>query len=288
MPLDIVPFQDQMTQFGFIPSNHERPNWFPVEIDNVYDDRGRAIPSYRRVYRGDTGDTLAVHSDKYRLISYQQSFEAFDKALSTSGLNLDGLHVATDLTHNGARCFRQYVLPAHRVEVNKHDATALRIIMFNSYDGSTKFSGMAGGYRFVCANMSVIGTDLVSVGVKHIGSEDKDHKIELTIQRLVAQTAKAIERLEMMKRWQFIPIDVKHIQALMHDFFPQVTDTLVNNIITQFSIAKHETLWDFYNCLTHWSTHTESKGNHAATRSGREQRVAQFIDTPGFRRLETN
>lgn len=285
MPLDVTPFYDQMSQFGFIPSNHVKPNWFPVEIGDVYDVRGKPIPNYKRVYRDDTGDTLAVHSDKYRLISYEKTFTAFDEALRTSGLNLDGMHIATDLTHNGARCFRQYLLPGHSVDVGDGDVTALRIIMFNSYDGSTMFSGMAGGYRFICANMSVLGNDLVRIGVKHIGNNDKDNKIELTIARLVAETAKAIKKIENMRKWQDIKITYDQVQQAMLDF-PQVSDQLANNIITNMSVACHDNLWQFYNTLTAWSTHTETKQNHAATRSAREKRVGMFIESPAWRYLE--
>lgn len=284
MPLD-VPYQTQMEKYGFIPANHEKPNWFPVLIGDVYDERGKPIPNYKRVHRDDTGDTLAVHSAQYRLISYQSSFDAFDKALATSGLDLSDMHIATDLTHNGARCFRQYVLPAHSVEVSRSDITALRIIMFNSYDGSTRFSGMAGGYRFICANMSVLGNDLVRVGVKHIGNEDKDHKIELTISKLVAETAKAIKRIEQMKAWTSITPNMEDVKRAL-DHMPQGSDTLTDKFLSRLALAEDKSLWSFYNILTDWSSRTETSQNGAATRSAREQRVGQLIECPYWKVLE--
>lgn len=276
-----------MEKFGFIPADHVKPNWFPVKVGDVYDSNGKPVPNYRRVYRDDSGDTLAVHSAAYRLISYEDSFTAFDKALADSGLNLSDMRIATDLTHNGARCFRQYLLPEYQVEMSKGDATALRIIMFNSYDGSCRFSGMAGGYRFVCANTSVFGHDLVKIGVKHVGNEDIDHKIELTISKLVAETAKAIKRMERMKEWTKIGLEITSAKELLQQF-PQKSDLLIDRLTSRYAINQDgNTLWNFYNVLTTWSTHLEDGSkNAAATRSAREQRVATFIDCPEWKHIE--
>ena len=166
-------YADVMDKYGFIPANHVAPIEFEVLLNGIYDRQGRKIPGHKAVVRSDTGDTLAVHSDKYSLVPYQVHFDAFEKAIAKSGLNTTNLRIGTDLTNNGARIFRQYLFPDHMVEVDlgRHGMrpVAMRIVMFDSYDGSSKFRGMTGAFDFVCANQSVSGKEIDSIGFKHVG-----------------------------------------------------------------------------------------------------------------------
>src|SRR4029077_17492332 len=106
--------------------------------------------------------------------------------IELSTLDKTGMRIGTDLTNNGARIFRQYLFPAHMVQFDSRyhgmRSVALRILMFDSYDGSSKFRGMAGGFDFVCANESVSGKEIDTIGFKHVG--DMEQKISDAADRL--------------------------------------------------------------------------------------------------------
>src|SRR5580765_448680 len=79
---DNAMYDEVMDKYGFIPANHAKPIEFEVLLNGIYDRQGRKIPGHKAVVRSDTGDTLAVHSDKYSLVPYQVHFDAFEKAIS--------------------------------------------------------------------------------------------------------------------------------------------------------------------------------------------------------------
>ena len=246
-------YQQQLEAYGFIPANHVTPQFFPVDVGGVYDAKGEVVPGYQRVYREDSGDTLAIHTDSYKLIRYEDSFQAFDLSLKASGLDLTNMQIATDYANRGARIFRQYLLPAYQIDLGNGDLSALRIIMFNSYDGSTAFQGMAGAYRFVCANMAVIGKDIIRVKVRHVGKA----VIEPVIETVVEAAKTFTDEMERQRAWG--QVGVEHERAI--DTFralPQATDRLTEHLTLRWVEETRDhtkSLWTLYNVLTSWATH---------------------------------
>lgn len=280
-----LPFQAQMEQYGFVPANHEKLNWFPVDAGSIYDNQGNQIPGYMRVFREDTGDVLAVHSDSYTVIPYRTVFEKFDQALADSSLDTEGMLVGTDMTHNGARCFRQYVLPRHQIDMGNGDRHALRIIGFNSYDGTMSASLMAGGYRFTCANMSVIGRHLMQLKVRHTG-RDADMRLEDGIRRVVEAADHFVAMEPRYRRWKEVPVVVEGFKALVESL-PQITERLSDHLVAKFATEKEEgTLYGAWNILTNWATHADAKSHRAQTVIDRQKRVASLIDGKAWKVLE--
>lgn len=276
-----------MAEHGFVPANHVKPDWFPVTIQRLFDDRGRPIPGYKRIQRDDTGDTLAVHSDKYALITYEQQFEAFDRELGLSGLDLGDMAVATDLSHNGARCFRQYVLPKYQIDMPNGRHLALRFIMFGSYDGSTSFHGRCGGYDFVCANTSVVGKDVLNLKVRHTGNDNAVvDRIDKAVEQLVAAARAYLAERERLRRWPGIHVDVASAKEL-YKALPQSTDALVDHLVARFAEAGDRNLWGVWNTLTSWSSHPEGiKRNAAQVKTDREKRVTSLVEGRDWQSFE--
>lgn len=286
MPLDAMnsPYAKQMEDFGFIPSDHSAPKFFPVECLRVFDEKGHELPGYKRIVRSDTGVTLNVATDSYQVVSNEEAFGGFESALAESSLDLTDMRIGTDYSHNGARCFRQYLLPAHTAKVGKSDI-ALRLIMMNSYDGSLAFRGQSGFYNFVCANTSVSGTDLASFKMRHTGGID--------VPKAIAGLAKAAEAhvLESarMQAWPQIGVSDTAARAVM-ETIPQSTKTLVDDLVHRWLKARDEdevqggpNLWCLYNTLTAWATHGErAKSN---IRFDREQRVAKLMQGKAWKEL---
>ena len=145
MPFDNLPHADLAQRYGFVPMDHGQQQMFGSELRPIFDERGEPIPEHQRIVRTDTMQTLEVVGKSYTFIDNRTIFAAFEDAIAESGLDTRDLMVATDFGGpNLTRCFRQYVFPAHEVEIKPGVSTALRLLMWNSYDGTLKFSGRAG------------------------------------------------------------------------------------------------------------------------------------------------
>lgn len=289
MPFDNLPYSDLMEQHGFIPANHAAPQFFPVEALRVFDERGNELPGYKRIVRSDTGDTLNIATDAYKIVSNEEAFGGFETALRESALDLTDMRIGTDYAANGARCFRQYLLPAHRKEVKPGVDIALRLIMMNSYDGSLAFRGQAGFYNFVCANTSVMGTDLSSFRMTHAGNID--------VPKAISGLTKAAEQHEVEVRrmldWPRIEVSDSVARGVFEQM-PAATGQLVDHLVHAWLRARDEdpnqggaNAWCLYNVLTAWSTHGEVKaaGGRGQIKHDREQRVRRLLEHKTWRDL---
>ena len=288
MPLDAMipayrgPYADLMDEHGFIPANHKAPAFFPVVARRLFDEKGEELPGYKRIVREDTGCTLNVATDAYKIITNEEAFGAFETALEESSLDLTGLRIGTDYANGGARCFRQYLLPAHTVEVKTGVSVALRLLMMNSYDGSLAFKGQVGAYNFVCANTSVSGVDFASFKMKHTGQLD----VPKAIRGLASAAEAHVLEASRMQAWPQISVS----DAQARDLFgamPQATGMLVDHLVHRWLVARDTdpmqggaNAWCLFNVLTAWSTHGDNKvvGGRGQVRFDREQRVRKLID----------
>lgn len=280
MPLDAMPYADLAERHGFIPADHAAPRFFPVECLRLFDEKGVELEGYRRITRTDTGKTLHVVSDRYKLVSNEEAFTAFEEALRKSGLNLDGMRIGTDFAAGGARVFRQYLLPAHDVEVKPGVRVALRLLMFNSYDGSLAFTGRAGAYNFVCANTSISGKDMASFRKRHTDTLDVGKAVE-------ALATAARKHIDQVERWRAWPaIRVSDAQALdVFKALPQATKPVVDHLARRWlevrdtdAVQGGPNLWALFNVLTAWATHDVEGENRAQGRAEREERVARLVN----------
>lgn len=286
-----LPYADKMAQYGFVPMNHDKPAaFFDVGWDHVYDQKGGKIEGYKRIFREDDGRTMALHTDAYNLVPYSVTFGAFDEALEQSGLDTTDMQVGTDISHNGARCFRQYVLPRHEIDV-RGNKLALRIIGFDSYDGSLAASIRAGAYEWACANTSMVGKDIIQLNAKHVGNMAL--RVEAGIRRVIQAAEHFVSMEPRLKRWQEVTLGVEQFRDLVK-MLPQATDVLLDHLTSRYAIevdVENKNLYGAWQLLTNWSTHSEAgmraiKANLAATKSEREKRVAALVNHREWKLLE--
>jgi hypothetical protein len=273
-------FASLMDQHGFIPMNHEKPSFFPVNTDHVYDGLGKVVPNYKRVVRGDSGDTLAIHTDSYSLVPYEEHFEMFEEAIRNSGLPIGGMRVGTDMSDNGARIFRQYLLPEVTHEIDGQ-RIALRIVMFDSYNGTAAFTGRSGFFNFACANQSFFGKSLLNVKFKHTG--DLHGRVKEAAEALTMSAVSFQEEAKRLEKWPTVQVDAVKATLLLQAL-PQGNRTLTNELTARFARENNNTLWDFYNLLTYWATH----GVNAKTSNDRSKRVLDLVEGKDWKLVEAD
>lgn len=278
----LMNYSDQMEQYGFIPFNHQKPNFFPVGTQAIFDFQGKAIPGHKAVMRGDTGDVLAVHSDKYAMVPYEEHFQIFEDAIEVSNLNTVGMRIATDFQQNGAKIFRQYLFPEHTMMLDtaaQQRPIALRIYMFDSYDGSTAWQGRAGFFDFVCANSAIFGTEIDSFKFKHVG--DMADKVRQAADGLTGAAERFIAEFPRLQKWPQITLDAHSFTEIV-EALPQGNQRLTDQLVADYARGQYGTLWEAHTLLTSWSTH----GIPARTQADRQKRVASLVEGEVWKHYE--
>lgn len=273
-------------------------SYFDVREEEVRTAGGFKIEGKKAIVRESDGSPISIVGAGYKTIKNAELFDSFLTILGKSGLDLEGAETEVEFSHRGARTFAQIILPAHQIEVGKGDATALRIIAKNSYDGTTAFSVQAGGYRFVCSNGMVTGDDLSYFKNKHVASLDVNASAER-----IGEVLNTFERSrDYFDKLRGLPIDdAAAYNALAHANrnveamrlgLPDSRDDMPRTMRTLFdSWIEHKTKlgangWGLYNTLTHYSTHWDAERdnveNLAAAKFRREKRVLQTLRLPTF------
>jgi hypothetical protein len=282
MDVHVPTYDGLMEKYGFIPFNHQKPNFFPVGTAEIYDHKGRVIPGHKAIWREDTGDTLAIHSDKYSMVPYEEHFEIFERAIAESNLDSGEMRIATDFQDNGAKIFRQYLFPKHTMMLDTKTSShpiALRIYMFDSYDGSTAWQGRAGFFNFVCANSAIYGQEVDSFRFKHMG--DMHEKVGHAAVMLTSAAEKFIANFPRLQRWPHVDIDPFMFTEVLEGL-PQGNKTLSDELVARFAREAGGNLWDAHQVLTSWATH----GIPAKTQATRQKRVASLVESAVWKHYE--
>jgi hypothetical protein len=291
MPFDNLPYSELMERHGFIPANHAQPQFFPVAARRLFDDQGNELEGWKRIVNEETNKTLHVATDSYQVVDNKVAFGAFEDALRNSALDLTDMQIGTDYAAYGARCFRQYLLPAHQVEVRPGNVVALRIIMMNSYDGSMAFRGQTGAYSFICANTSILGTNYGKFSFPHRSGTEID--VTGAAQGLITAAEAHVTTVGKWKRWPQIEVSDENAIRVFRAV-PVANKSLVDHLVHAWVCARNDdgpqgggNAWALYNVLTAWSSHGETgvQGGRAGITYEREGRVAKVIEGQVWREL---
>jgi Domain of unknown function (DUF932) len=281
MPFDLI----ESEKLGFMPMNHTRMQPIAAEARKVFDEKGEEVTGYHRIVRGDTGKTIRVCSDGYTVIQNSFAIETVETALAKSTLDCTDMRYGIDYSHDGARMFAQWMLPAHTAKVKQGVEATLRLILLNSYDGSTALHCRSGSFNWACANQSVSGKEFESFRFTHTG--------EIDLPAAVAKlTLAAEDHVEQAKRWELWPlIDITDEQACgVLCTLPHASDTQIDALVHAWlkarddrdSVQSGSNLWALYNVLTAWATYDSPEGRGGRQRAqkqfDRQKRVAQVID----------
>ena len=113
-------------------------------ILNIY---GKESDGHRENYREDTGESLAIVSDRYKIVHNKEVIDRVE-----SCLKLGEFKKQIYCPGNGSRMYAVYDFKEQRAEVTKGDIIGMRITVRNSYDGSSGIPLESGGLRLVCLN----------------------------------------------------------------------------------------------------------------------------------------
>jgi len=266
--------QTMLQKYGFVPMDHKEPRFFPVASGRIYDAEGKAIPNHQRIYREDSGDTLGIHTASYTMVPMERHALLVEDAIRKSTVPLGDMQVATDWAENGAKMFRQYLFPETAQmlrDAGQEHPVALRIVTWDSYDGTTSYKARAGAFDWVCANESVTGKMLSNVQFKHTGNiEDRVAK---AADDMVNALSGFMQEMQRLAKWSGISVD-PHTATGLLEALPQNNKGLNDQLTARWAREGGGSLFGFWSMLTSWSTH----GIPAKTKSDRQKRVADLVE----------
>ena len=262
------------------------------------------------IYRTDNVGELGIHGHGYKPIAPKKIVDTTRTVMERSELNLVGLTERIRTSHDGARCFVQYNLPAHTYETGDGDRASLSLLATSSFDGTWPFMISVAAVQSACTNLQVFVSGEIAVyKAKHTQSLDIEHGANIIVKSLDVFN----NERELWKAWQ--GTQVRDMEAFY--FFADALDVKLKSGFTLSTPSdllnslprRNENLnyiwrmydsiyrnrlganwWAVYNAMTDWSTHfgavrQSSERNIASIQNERQQVIRKAIKSEPVLRL---
>ncbi len=211
-------------------------------------DGPRLIESRRAIVREDTGEAIAVVSDRYTLVPHQRILDTVEQAIGPLDLGLVPRGIFVD--HKGARMRALYKFPSLAQPVLGDDDICPCLQVRNTYDGSSRIALHIGAFRFVCTNLSVGGGGAFAGGFVSI------HAGEIPIEMMAVKLSSYLTRFDeivtMYRQWSEMRPEREDVAIVLKQVlrgrFEELRDSMFQNA--------PQTVFDAYNRLTHHATHS--------------------------------
>jgi hypothetical protein len=135
---------------------------YQVVSRSIFDRGMNEIEGYKGNFRVDTGECLAVTSDKYKIIHHQEVLDTIEDNLDFGPYKRKVYSI-----NGGRRIYAVYDFSDQRRQIQPGDDVGFRLLAKNSYDGSTGVVLGAGLLRQICSNGMVIMSDNTQITRQH-------------------------------------------------------------------------------------------------------------------------
>lgn len=274
---------------------------FNAQIRDMQPVQFHAVPN-RKALTNDKGKTMAIVSQNYKVITTEQIFEAFDKSLSNSDINCEGMTTKVRMANDGARTLVHLTFPEHTIELKDRSRSAiLEIIIRNSYDRHWAFDVRGGLLDCACFNEAFTGNWAAAYRAQHNSMLDIDIAAEkvTTILDDFKDTPELWERMRTAHvadaaAWQVIADYNNKDREMQLDYYKfghanantknLSTRSVSRDMMKQYLNSEVPVLgrnaFALYNCLTYDATHRNyRKGQEANNKSNRMHRVARTMES---------
>jgi len=226
------------------------PADFSVTLQPVFCDGPegrRAIPTRRAIVREDTGQAIAVVSDRYTLVPHTTILDVIEQAIQP--LDVGPVPRGIYVDAQGARMRAIFKFPSLATAIVGHDEICPCIQVRNTYDGSARIAIHIGAFRFVCTNLAVGGGGVFAGGFMSV------HAGDIPIEKVAGHLADYLTRFEhitrLYRQWSEQQSRRDEIELILRLSLRGRFDELRDEMV---SVAP-TTVFDAYNRLTDHATH---------------------------------
>lgn len=227
------------------------PADFEVSLQPVYcdgPDGHQAIPSRRAIVREDTGQAIAVVSNRYVMVPHRRILDVIEQAIEP--LDVGPVPRGIYVDRQGARMRAIFKFPSLASPVLGEDTICPCLQIRNTYDGSSGIAVHIGAFRFVCTNLAVGGGGAFAGGFVSI------HAGEIPIEMMAGQLADYLTRfdqiVQLYRQWSEQRATRDDIESILKQSLQGRFDGLRGEMLW----ATPTTVFDAYNRLTHHATHS--------------------------------
>lgn len=131
------------------------------------------------------------NSDRYKKVNTGQVIEF----LGAKGY---GVTAVSSVVSRGPEQFGNHLVRLRHADARTEGGVAPEIIILNSHNGSKAFTIASGLFRFVCANGLIMGDDVHSSRIKHVGSDMLD-EVAKAVKEITALSLQSTEIVQKMQ-----------------------------------------------------------------------------------------
>jgi len=245
-------------------------------------------------FRSDTEEPLGMVKDRYTIIQNVDLFESLAHALdgAAPARALEGAKIKPSISYQGAQAFADIAFPQLTEDLvqARGNATALtfRLLLWNSFDGSSPVRLAAGAIDGFCSNGMIFGSyDLF--GKRHTkGFSQADLEKFVGNSFLLFQ-----EKITELRRETFAPIELTQAEEFLKKNF---SERRAAQLLERFAVEAQErgaTVWALRSALTFYASHNSSQfavrntgqDSAAAVLYGRENEISSLFAGAGWREL---
>jgi len=245
-------------------------------------------------FRTDTEQALGMVKDRYQIVQNHELFESLASALEDAApaRALEGAKIKPSTSYGGAQAFADIAFPSLTEDLvqARGNATALtfRLLLWNSFDGSSPVRLAAGAIDGYCSNGMIFGSyDLF--GKRHTkGFSQAD------LEEFVGNSFLMFQRkIQELRLETFKPVELEQAEKFLKKNF---SDRRATQLLERFAVEAQErgaTVWALRSALTYYASHNSSQfsvrntgqDSSAAVLYGRENEISSLFAGAGWREL---
>jgi hypothetical protein len=259
---------------------------FETVKEPVMRPNGQVMENIYNLVRTDTDEVLHTHNNSYTILSHDDAVNAAYDAVKEADISQD-FSVDIKCMDSGRKLKGTILFNDLTIEPQEGDHVKLRMDFFNSYDASWAYANQLAGLRLVCTNGMVSPQAIAKVWARHTAN--------INVQASVSQIAQGMDTFlhnkEQWQQWMKVKVSRDQAEALFKDtvvkrrtkatderYNAKQLEVLLGQLDTEFStLGKNK--WALYNCLTHWSSHTEASKTPEIAQRSREAKVASAMNS---------
>jgi hypothetical protein len=248
--------------------------------------------THKAIVRTDTNEFVGVVSSKYRPLRNEDLFGTIEAALNEAIPEemFRDVQVRDRVSGGGSWSQREYVLPAYAEELKNSQfetRVGLRIIAWNSYDGSASAGLMTGLIDFYCTNGMIVGNQITR--------ELKRHSTRLTpedfLPRLTKNLSTIHEEIDGIRGMMHTPLNSDAALEFLEKNLSAKRAAEMFTRMQQEVEVRGSNVFALHSALTYYASHdSESFATRAPLHSsrtarmlrGREDEVLRLVRTPEF------